>query len=84
MAFVILGVVLITLHFAGIGPPATWNWAFGGDLWKFVLPFVLALAWWAFSDMTGRTRRMAMQKEQAKAQSRRHKQIDSLKPPGMR
>lgn len=81
MAFVILGVVLIALHFAGIGPPAQWSWDVTGDLWKFVAPFVAALAWWGWSDLSGRTRRVVMEKEQAKVQARRRKQIVSLKPP---
>lgn len=82
MGFVILGVLLIALHFAGIGPPAQWNWEFTGDVWKFAAPFVAALVWWGVSDATGRTRRLAMKKEQDKAQARRRKQVVSLKPPG--
>ena len=46
MLFVILGVLLVVLHFVGIGPPAHWTWNLLGDLWKFVLPFLMAVAWW--------------------------------------
>lgn len=81
MWFVVLGVLLMGLHFAGLGPPALWNWEVTGDLWKFVAPFVIALAWWGWSDLSGRTRRLVMEQERDKVDARRRKQIVTLKPP---
>ena len=50
MLFVIIGLVLIVLNVADIGPFGHWNWEFFGDLWKFCVPFVLAIIWWVYSD----------------------------------
>ena len=44
MLFVIIGLVLIGLNLADVGPIGRWNWEFFGDLWKFCVPFVLAIA----------------------------------------
>lgn len=81
MGFVILGVLLLALHFAGLGPPALWDFEVAGDLWKFVAPFVAALVWWGWSDASGRTRRQVMAQEREKVDERRRKQIVTLKPP---
>ena len=62
MLFVIIGVVLIGLNLAGIGPFGTWNWEFFGDLWKFCVPFVLAIVWWIWSDKSGLNKRREMQR----------------------
>ena len=40
MLFVAIGVLLILLNVANIGPFGAWNWEVWGDLWKFVLPFL--------------------------------------------
>ena len=42
MLFVVIGLVLIGLNLADVGPFGRWNWEFFGDLWKFCVPFVLA------------------------------------------
>src|ERR1700712_3015536 len=52
MAFVLIGVVLVVCNLMDWGPMGAWNWEISGDLWKFVLPFVLATAWWIWSDAT--------------------------------
>lgn len=78
MAFVIVGVVLIALHFAGIGPMAAWNWELGGDLWKFTLPFLLAIAWWLFSDASGLTKRRAMRKDDERVAERRKRGVEQM------
>lgn len=79
MAFVIIGVLLLGLHFAGIGPSAAWNFkVFDGDLWKFVLPFLLALAWWAWSDASGLTRRREIEKDAQRKADRRKRSVAAL------
>ena len=78
MLFVILGVVLVILHFVGIGPPALWTWNLLGDLWKFVLPFLLAVAWWAWADASGYNKRREMEKMDEKRQNRRKQNLEAL------
>ena len=78
MLFVILGVVLILLHVAGIGPPADWTWNLLGDLWKFVTPFLLALAWWAWSDASGLSKRREMERMEQRKHDRRKQSLEAL------
>jgi small Trp-rich protein len=72
MALVIIGVLLVLAHWAGIGPMADWPW------WAFVLPFVGAVAWWAFSDATGVTQRRAMRKMDERKEERRQRAMEQL------
>jgi small Trp-rich protein len=78
MLFVVVGLLLVVLHFLGIGPSAAWNWNFFGDLWKFVTPFVLAAAWWAWADASGMTKRREMERMDDKKQKRREENLDAL------
>ena len=78
MAMVLVGVVLIICNFMDWGPMGHWNWEFGGDLWKFVLPFVLAVAWWIWSDATGWTKRKAMNRDAERKQDRLDRNIDAM------
>lgn len=78
MGFVIVGVALIALHFAGIGPMAAWTWNLTGDLWKFALPFLLAIAWWFISDATGHTKRRAMRKDDERVAERRKRSVEQM------
>ncbi len=78
MAFVLIGVLMVAGNLSGYGPTSTWNWEFTGDLWKFALPFILAGAWWAWSDSTGLTKRRAMRKDAARKQDRLDRNVDAL------
>ena len=78
MYFVVIGVVIILMNFAGIGPMANWTWNISGDLWKFCVPFGLALVWWAWADMTGYYKRREMEKMDAKRQQRRERNLETL------
>lgn len=78
MWFVILGVLLIVLNLLGIGPPANWTWNLFGDLWKFVLPFLMAIAWWAWADASGYNKRREIEKMEEKKQNRRKQNLESL------
>lgn len=78
MLFVIIGVVLILLNVAGVGVFATWNWEVFGDLWKFVTPFLLALAWWVWSDKSGLNKRREMDRMERKKSDRRKENLVSL------
>ena len=78
MYFVIIGLGIIVLHFAGIGPMANWTWTLFGDLWKFCVPFGFAVAWWAWADVTGYNKRREMEKMEARKQSRREANLEAL------
>jgi small Trp-rich protein len=57
MYFVGLGLALMILKYLELGPVA-------GLSWMWVLsPFPLAMAWWAWADASGYTRKRAMQRE---------------------
>ncbi|MFY9479264.1 MAG: TIGR04438 family Trp-rich protein [Aquabacterium sp.] len=78
MWFVVIGVALMVMNIAGIGPVAEWTWKWDGDLWKFLLPFGLAILWWFWADTSGWTQRKAMEKVDAKRDARRDKALDAL------
>ena len=64
MYFLILGVILLLLKYLEIGPVATWAWM------VVLAPVGLAVAWWAWADGSGYTKRKAMEKEDAKKAAR--------------
>lgn len=64
MFFLGLGLVLMTLKFMEIGPVALWDW------WIVLAPFGMAVAWWAWADATGYTKRKAMEDENARKKER--------------
>ncbi len=78
MWFAILGVILVLLKFFGYGPPAQWNLELFGDLWKFILPFVLSALWWAWADSSGLNRRREMEKLDARKEQRRQRSLEAL------
>lgn len=86
MWFVVIGVVMLVMNLAGIGPVGEWTWAGFGKAWFVLVPFGLAVAWWGWSDMSGRTQRKAMEKVDAKREARRQKALDALglQKPGRR
>jgi small Trp-rich protein len=78
MWFVAVGVILILLNLLEIGPIGEWTWTLGGDLWKFALPFVFAVGWWAWSDASGLTKRRQMERMDEKRELRREKNMEAL------
>ena len=78
MLFVIIGVVLILLNLAGVGVFGNWNWQLFGDLWKFALPFLLAAAWWAWSDLSGLNKKREMDRMDKRKADRRQENLAAL------
>ena len=78
MFFVIIGALVILLHYLGIGPMASWTWNLTGDLWKFCVPFALAAVWWAWADATGYNKRREMEKMEQRRQARRQQNLEAL------
>ncbi|MEO8859630.1 MAG: TIGR04438 family Trp-rich protein [Burkholderiaceae bacterium] len=64
MYFLGLGVILLIMKYMEIGPVAGWSW------WVVLAPFALAVAWWAWADMSGYTKRKAMDREDARRKDR--------------
>ena len=69
MYFLGLGVVLLVMKYLEIGPVTGWSW------WIVLTPFGLAVAWWAWADSSGYTKRKAMEREVRRREDRidRHK-----------
>ena len=78
MLFVIIGVVLIVLNLTGVGVFGTWNWEVFGDLWKFVVPFLMALVWWIWSDKSGLNKQREMNRMEKKKADRRKDNLAAL------
>ena len=78
MWFVAIGVAMLVMNLAGIGPVGEWTWAGFGKAWLILVPFGLAAVWWAWSDVSGHTQRKAMAKVDAKREARRQKAMDAL------
>lgn len=72
MWFLVVGLVLLTLKMAEIGPVAEWSW-----MWV-LLPFGLALLWWAIADTFGITQRRSMDKLAARQAARRERDMKAL------
>ena len=64
MYFLLIGIVLLVLWYAEIGPVAAWSW------YVVFAPFGLAVIWWWWADMTGYSKRKAVQRENEKKQAR--------------
>lgn len=76
MWFVGIGVLMLVMHFGGIGPVGQWVWA---DKWWVILsPFPMAIIWWAFVDSTGWTQKKAMDKVDAMREARRQQHLVNL------
>jgi small Trp-rich protein len=86
MWLVVIGVVLLVMNLAGIGPVGAWAWGWDEPGALTLLPFVMALAWWYWSDVTGRTQRQAMDRMAQRKEARRQKSMEALgtRKPGAR
>lgn len=72
MAFVVLGLILMGMKYNEVGPVAAWSW------WIVLAPFAVAVAWWSFSDASGRTARIQSDKVDARGRERREKAMEAL------
>ena len=59
-----LGLVLLAMKYLEFGPVAAWDW------WVVLAPFGLAMAWWAWADSSGYTKRKSMERENARRDAR--------------
>ena len=72
MYMVVLGVLLLLMKVTDLGPVAGMPW------WAVLLPFGLAILWWAWADSTGWTKRREMDKMEQKKKDRRAKNLEAL------
>ncbi len=72
MYFLGLGLILLVLKYSEIGPVAALSW------WWVALPFCLTVAWWAWADSTGYTKRKAMELEDKRRARRRDRTKQAL------
>ena len=72
MLFLIAGIALLAMKYLEFGPVALWDW------WVVLSPFPLAVAWWAWADWSGYTKKKAVEKENAKKQARIDKSKQAL------
>ena len=78
MAFVLIGILLIVLNVLNVGVFGRWNWEVFGDLWKFMLPFLCAVVWWVWSDVSGLNKRREMDRMEQKKVNRRKENLVKL------
>ena len=72
MILIVLGVVLLAMKLAQLGPVATLSW------WWVLSPFAGATLWWAWADATGWTKRREVDKMEEKKRQRRIDNLDKL------
>lgn len=72
MWLVAVGVLTVVLKLLGVAPVADWGW------WMVLIPFGLAVVWWAWADSSGLTQRKAMQRMEERKAARREKNIVAM------
>lgn len=72
MYFLLVGIVMLALKYLEIGPIAGLSW------WIVLSPFGLAVAWWAWADSSGYTKRVEIDKMAKRKEDRIEKQRDAM------
>ncbi len=68
MYLLLIGLAGLVLKYLEIGPVAALNW------WVLLIPFALAVLWWAWADSTGYTKEKEMNKMDLRKKERIEKQ----------
>ena len=68
MYFLLIGIAALVMKYLEIGPVATFPW------WAVLSPFGMAVAWWAWADSSGYSKRVEMDKMEKRKQDRIEKQ----------
>lgn len=72
MYFLLIGIATLLMKYLEFGPVATWSW------WVVLSPFGMAVAWWAWADSSGYTKRKAMELEDARRKARIDKNKEAI------
>ena len=72
MLFLFAGVVMLLMKWLEFGPVANFSW------WIVLSPFALAVAWWAWADASGYTKRREIDKMARRKEQRIDKQRDAM------
>ena len=72
MYFLLLGIVALALKYLEIGPVANLNW------FIVLSPFAMAVAWWAWADASGYTKRREIEKMAKRKDDRIDKQREAM------
>ena len=72
MWFLGLGLLALALKYFEIGMVATWSW------WIVLSPFAMAVAWWAWADSSGYTKRKIVERETRRKQERIDRQKNNM------
>ena len=68
MYFLLLGIAALIMKYMAFGSVAAWPW------WVVLSPFALAVAWWAWADSSGYTKRVEMDKMDKRKKDRLERQ----------
>ncbi|MDQ0011770.1 small Trp-rich protein [Variovorax boronicumulans] len=72
MWFLLLGLLSLALKYFEVGMVAGWSW------WIVLSPFALAVAWWAWADSSGYTKRKVIERENRRKQARIDRQKSNM------
>jgi small Trp-rich protein len=72
MYLLVVGIILLLLKYLEIGPVAEWDW------WWVLSPFGMAVAWWAWADWSGYTKRKAVERDNQRKKDRIDKSREQL------
>ena len=75
MLFLLLGLLGLGLKYFEVGMVAGWSW------WIVLSPFALAVAWWAWADSSGYTKRKVIEREDRRKQARIDRQKSNMGMP---
>jgi small Trp-rich protein len=75
MWFLLLGLLSLGLKYFEVGMVAGWSW------WIVLSPFALAVAWWAWADSSGYTKRKVIERENRRKQARIDRQKTNMGVP---
>ena len=72
MWLLMLGLLGVALKYFEVGFVATLSW------WTVLIPFALAIAWWAWADASGYTKRKVVERENRRRDDRIERQRSRL------
>lgn len=72
MYFVGLGLIFLIMKYLEIGFVAPWDW------WLVLSPFGCAVVWWTLADITGYTKRKAVQLEAERQKERLRRNREAM------